>query len=110
MASSRKSATEQPPNILRKDAVALVRQLEETVNAHDMDKLLGFYSASAVTVSTVYGVLAGRAAIGNKLGGHIFFRLGLDCERGTARRFGLSSCGRGRRSGRGRPGMVLPAG
>ena len=49
-----------------------------------MDKLPGFYSESAVIVSTVYGVLAVRAAIGKKLGGHLSVVLGLDCERGTA--------------------------
>lgn len=48
---------------LKQDAVNLVQRLQNAVNAHDVETLLGFYAENAVTVSPVYGEPSKRAAI-----------------------------------------------
>jgi len=47
----------------REAAIEFVRQLEEAVNAHDTRKLLSFDANEVVTVSPVFGEVAGKAAI-----------------------------------------------
>src|SRR5271167_1950118 len=48
----------------RDEAIELVRQLEEAINAHDAGRLMGFYADDAVTVSPVFSGIEGRVAIG----------------------------------------------
>lgn len=48
----------------REDGIALVRQLAEAVNAHDMSRLIDFYAEDAVVVSPAFKTVSGRAAIG----------------------------------------------
>jgi ketosteroid isomerase-like protein len=47
----------------REEAIGFVAQLGEAVNAHDTRRLLEFYADEAVTVSPVFGGIAGKAAI-----------------------------------------------
>jgi predicted ester cyclase len=47
----------------RREATELVRQLEESVNAHDSARLAGFYADQAMTISPVFEGVAGRGAI-----------------------------------------------
>jgi hypothetical protein len=47
----------------REETIEFVRQLEEAVNNHDTARLLSFYADNAVTVSPVFGGIAGKAAI-----------------------------------------------
>jgi len=49
--------------MLKRDAIAMVHELEDAVNAHDVETLLNFYAENAATVSPVYGEVFGRAAI-----------------------------------------------
>ena len=47
----------------REAAIEFARQLEEAVNAHDTRRLLSFYANEVVTVSPVFGEVAGKTAI-----------------------------------------------
>ena len=47
----------------REAAIEFVWQLAEAVNAHDTRRLLSFYANEVVTVSPVFGEVAGKAAI-----------------------------------------------
>src|ERR1700758_4304336 len=47
----------------REDAISLVRQLEDAVNAHDTPRLLELYADSAVMVSPVFSGITGLEAI-----------------------------------------------
>lgn len=47
----------------REEAIGFVGQLGQAVNAHDTRQLLEFYADEAVTVSPVFGGIAGKAAI-----------------------------------------------
>jgi serine phosphatase RsbU (regulator of sigma subunit) len=49
--------------MVRDEAIEFVRQLEESVNAHDVERLLGFYADEALTVSPVFTGVVGRVAI-----------------------------------------------
>jgi steroid delta-isomerase-like uncharacterized protein len=49
--------------MLREEAIKLVQQLEQAVNAHDTRQLLSLYADNVVTVSPVFGEVAGKAAI-----------------------------------------------
>ncbi len=47
----------------REEAVEFARQLEGAVNAHDTERILGWYRPDAVMVSPVFGESTGREAI-----------------------------------------------
>jgi predicted ester cyclase len=47
----------------RDEAVALVRQLQDAANCHDVSRLLDFYADDAVAVSPVFAEVRGRPAI-----------------------------------------------
>lgn len=49
--------------MLRAQAIEFVRQLEEAINTHDTERLLGFYANDAITVSPMFAGISGREAI-----------------------------------------------
>jgi predicted ester cyclase len=54
-----------PEHISRDEALQIVHQLVDAVNAHDTSRILSFYAEDAVTISPVWGKLQGPAAIAN---------------------------------------------